>query len=73
MANRIDNNAGQIFSNATRTAIKTNTLNSVAGEILHAGDQQLKITAQNLQGQQGKIQSNSHLQLDLGIANRIGA
>ncbi|MFW1850729.1 hemagglutinin repeat-containing protein [Acinetobacter guillouiae] len=69
VANRIDNNAGQIISNATGTVIKTNTLNSVAGEILHAGDQQLKITAQNLQGQQGKIQSNSHLQLDLGIAN----
>ncbi|WP_151803139.1 two-partner secretion domain-containing protein [Acinetobacter guillouiae] len=69
VANRIDNNAGQIISNAARTVIKTNTLNSVAGEILHAGDQQLKITAQNLQGQQGKIQSNSHLQLDLGIAN----
>lgn len=69
VANRIDNNAGQIFSNAARTVIKTNTLNSVAGEILHAGDQQLKITTQNLQGQQGKIQSNSHLQLDLGIAN----
>ena len=69
VVNRIDNNAGQIISNAKNTEIKTNTLNSVAGEILHAGDQQLKITAQNLQGQQGKIQSNSHLQLDLGIVN----
>ncbi|MCV2442582.1 two-partner secretion domain-containing protein [Acinetobacter bereziniae] len=69
VANRIDNNAGQIISNADKTEIKTNTLNSKAGEILHAGDQQLKITAQNLQGQQGKIQSNSHLKLDLGITN----
>ncbi|BAP36441.1 hypothetical protein AS4_15010 [Acinetobacter guillouiae] len=69
VVNQIDNNAGQIISNANKTEIKTNTLNSVAGEILHAGDQQLKITAQNLQGQQGKIQSNSHLQLDLGITN----
>ena len=69
VANQIDNNAGQIISNANKTEIKTNTLNSVAGEILHAGNQQLKITAQNLQGQQGKIQSNSNLQLDLGVAN----
>ncbi|BCX73166.1 hemagglutinin repeat-containing protein [Acinetobacter sp. Tol 5] len=69
VANRIDNNAGQIISNADSTEIKTNTLNSKAGEILHAGDQQLKITAKNLQGQQGKIQSNSHLKLDLGITN----
>ncbi|WP_353167006.1 hemagglutinin repeat-containing protein [Acinetobacter sp.] len=69
VANQIDNNAGQIISNANNTDIKTNTLNSKAGEILHAGDQQLKITAQNLQGQQGKIQSNSHLKLELGTAN----
>lgn len=69
VANRIDNNAGQIISNADNTEIKTNTLNSKAGEILHAGDQQLKVTAKNLQGQQGKIQSNSHLKLDLGITN----
>lgn len=69
VANRIDNNAGQIISNADNTEIKTNTLNSKAGEILHAGDQQLKITAKNLQGQQSKIQSNSHLKLDLGITN----
>ncbi|HFX6175415.1 TPA: hemagglutinin repeat-containing protein [Acinetobacter baumannii] len=69
VADRIDNNAGQIISNANTTEIKTNTLSSVAGEILHAGDQQLKITAQNLQGQQGKIQSNSDLQLNLGTSN----
>ncbi|MGN0935652.1 two-partner secretion domain-containing protein [Acinetobacter amyesii] len=69
VADRIDNNAGKIISNAHTTEIKTTNLNSVAGEILHAGDQQLKITAQNLQGQQGKIQSNSNLQLELGIAN----
>lgn len=68
VADRIDNNAGKIISNANTTEIKTANLNSVAGEILHAGDQQLKITAQNLQGQQGKIQSNSNLQLDLGTA-----
>ncbi|WP_436897341.1 hemagglutinin repeat-containing protein [Acinetobacter gyllenbergii] len=69
IANRIDNNAGQIISHANHTELKTSTLNSKAGEILHAGDQQLKITAQNLQGQQGKIQSNSDLQLNLGTAN----
>ncbi|MCX5468914.1 hemagglutinin repeat-containing protein [Acinetobacter nematophilus] len=69
VADQIDNHAGQMISNANNTEIKTNILNSTAGEILHAGDQQLKITAQNLQGQQGKIQSNSHLQLELGTAN----
>ncbi|WP_174492312.1 hemagglutinin repeat-containing protein [Acinetobacter sp. Marseille-Q1623] len=69
VADRIDNNAGKIISNANTTEIKTANLNSVGGEILHAGDQQLKITAQNLQGQQGKIQSNSNLQLELGTAN----
>ncbi|AYO55247.1 hemagglutinin repeat-containing protein [Acinetobacter wuhouensis] len=69
VANRIDNNAGKIISNANNTEIKTANLNSVAGEILHAGDQQLKITAQNLQGQQGKIQSNQNVQLELGTAH----
>ena len=69
VVNRIDNNAGKIISNANNTEIKTANLSSVAGEILHAGDQQLKITAQNLQGQQGKIQSNQNLQLELGTAN----
>ncbi|RZG78532.1 filamentous hemagglutinin N-terminal domain-containing protein [Acinetobacter sp. WCHAc060033] len=69
VANRIDNNAGKIISNANNTEIKTANLSSVAGEILHAGDQQLKITAQNLQGQQGKIQSNQNLQLELGTAH----
>ena len=69
IADRIDNNAGQIISNANNTVIKTHSLNSKAGEILHAGDQQLKITAQNLQGQQGKIQSNNNLKMDLGTAN----
>lgn len=69
IADRIDNNAGQIISNAARTEIQTKTLNSVAGAILHAGDQQLKITAQNVQGQQGKIQSNSSLLMDVGVAD----
>ena len=69
VADRIDNNAGKIISNANTTEIKTNTLSSVAGEILHAGEQQLQITAQNLQGQQGKIQSNNNLKMDLGTAN----
>ena len=44
-------------------------MNSNAGEILHAGNQQLKITAQSLQGEQGTIQSNSKLQLELGATN----
>ena len=69
VADRIDNNAGKIISNANTTEIKTNTLSSVAGELLHAGEQQLQITAQNLQGQQGKIQSNNNLKMDLGTAN----
>ena len=69
VADRIDNNAGKIISNANTTEIKTHTLSSVAGEILHAGEQQLQITAQNLQGQQGKIQSNNNLKMDLGTAN----
>ena len=69
VSDRIDNNAGKIISNANTTEIKTNTLSSVAGEILHAGKQQLQITAQNLQGQQGKIQSNNNLKMNLGTAN----
>ncbi|QTD65189.1 HNH endonuclease [Acinetobacter towneri] len=69
IADRIDNNAGQIISNAAHTEIKTTTLNSVEGAILHAGDQQLSITAQNLQGQKGTIQSNRKLQLELGATN----
>lgn len=69
IADRIDNNTGKIISNANNTEIKTTSLNSNAGEILHAGNQQLKITAQSLQGQQGTIQSNSKLQLELGATN----
>lgn len=69
IADRIDNNTGQIISNANNTEIKTNNLNSVEGAILHAGDQQLTITAQNILGQKGKIQSNSKLQIDAGIVN----
>lgn len=73
IADRIDNDAGQIISNAAKTEINTKSLRSVDGAILHAGDQQLKITAQDLQGQQGKIQSNGNLQLELGMANLDGA
>ena len=69
IADRIDNNAGKIISNAAHTEIKTKNLSSIDGAILHAGDQQLKITAQDLQGQQGKIQSNGNMQLELGSAN----
>ena len=69
ITDRIDNNAGKIISNANNTEIKTNSLNSNAGEILHSGNQQLKITAQNIQGQKGTIQSNSKLQLELGATN----
>lgn len=69
VTDRIDNNTGKIISNANNTEIKTANLTSVAGEILHAGNQQLKITAQNLQGQKGTIQSNSKLQLELGTTN----
>ena len=73
IADRIDNDAGQVISNAANTEINTKSLRSVDGAILHAGDQQLKITAQDLQGQQGKIQSNGNLQLELGTANLDGA
>ena len=69
IADRIDNNTGKIISNANNTEIKTNSLSSNAGEILHAGNQQLKITAKSLQGQKGTIQSNSKLQLELGATN----
>ena len=69
IAERIDNDAGQIISNAANTTIKTQNLSSVAGAILHAGDQQLKITAQDLHAQDGKIQSNGNMQLELGSAN----
>ncbi|EOR07411.1 hypothetical protein F896_01784 [Acinetobacter genomosp. 15BJ] len=69
IAQKIDNDAGQIISNAANTTIKTQNLSSVAGAILHAGDQQIKITAQDLHAQDGKIQSNGNMQLELGSAN----
>ncbi|MEN5171141.1 hemagglutinin repeat-containing protein [Acinetobacter higginsii] len=68
IAERIDNDAGQIISNAANTTIKTQNLSSVAGAIQHAGDQQLKITSQELHAQDGKIQSNGNMQLELGSA-----
>ncbi|MEB6478665.1 two-partner secretion domain-containing protein [Acinetobacter vivianii] len=73
IADRIDNDAGKLISNAANTEITTKSLRSVEGAILHAGDQQLKIAAQDLQGQQGKIQSNGNLQFELGTTNLDGA
>ena len=56
--NGLNNKAGEISSNASSINLNTSALNNETGKIIHAGNQQLNITADQLQGAQGQILSN---------------
>lgn len=59
----LDNgDGGQLISNAD-LSIQANTLGNVDGHLLHAGDGNLSIVADTLQGQAGSIASNGSLKL----------
>ncbi|MGP3305026.1 ESPR-type extended signal peptide-containing protein [Acinetobacter baumannii] len=71
--NGLNNKAGEISSNASVINLNTSALNNVAGKIIHAGNQQLNITADQLQGAQGQILSNGQLLLKGGQVVLDGA
>ncbi len=72
-ANGLNNKAGEISSNALLMNLNTSVLNNEAGKIIHAGNQQLNITADQLQGTQGQILSNGQLLLKGGQVVLDGA
>lgn len=72
-ANGLNNKAGEISSNASSINLNTSVLNNEAGKIIHAGNQQLNITADQLQGAQGQILSNGQLTLNGGLVSLDGA
>ncbi|MDC4538637.1 ESPR-type extended signal peptide-containing protein [Acinetobacter baumannii] len=71
--NGLNNKAGEISSNASVINLNTSALNNEAGKIIHAGNQQLNITADQLQGAQGQILSNGQLLLKGGQVVLDGA
>ncbi|KCY13092.1 hemagluttinin repeat family protein [Acinetobacter baumannii 1598530] len=71
--NGLNNKAGEISSNASSINLNTSALNNEAGKIIHAGSQQLNITADQLQGAQGQILSNGQLLLKGGQVVLDGA
>ena len=71
--NGLNNKSGEISSNASSINLKTSALNNEAGKIIHAGSQQLNITADQLQGAQGQILSNGQLLLKGGQVLLDGA
>ncbi|WP_434964699.1 hemagglutinin repeat-containing protein [Acinetobacter baumannii] len=71
--NGLNNKAGEISSNASSINLNTSALNNETGKIIHAGNQQLNITADQLQGAQGQILSNGQLLLKGGQVVLDGA
>ncbi|MFW1736999.1 hemagglutinin repeat-containing protein [Acinetobacter sp. ULE_I046] len=63
----LNNQSGEIRSNAAQVNLNTTSLNNTAGQLIHAGTGQLDIQVDQLQGNQGKILSNGQLQLQAGI------
>ena len=59
----LNNQSGEIRSNAADLNIKTAILNNTKGQVVHAGTQQLNIQTAQLNGHLGQILSNGALQL----------
>ncbi|MBK0063986.1 MULTISPECIES: filamentous hemagglutinin N-terminal domain-containing protein [unclassified Acinetobacter] len=59
----LNNQSGEIRSNAAQLHLNTAVLNNTAGQLIHAGTGQFNIQTDQLQGNQGQILSNGQLQL----------
>ncbi|MAK29894.1 hemagglutinin repeat-containing protein [Acinetobacter sp.] len=68
----LNNQLGEIRSNAAELNIKTALLNNTEGQVVHAGTQQLNIQTAQLNGHLGHILSNGTLQLKAGTLDVSG-